>query len=163
MSNPVVKLGPISHIGIVVEDAEKAAEFYSRVFGVGPFETRVYDMNDAPYFLVDGKQAPAIFKASICFSGDVFIELVEVMEGETNHTQFMKTHGEGLQHLAFSVENMNEILERLKTEGVEPILQYEFETMFNGNLMQVHEVYLNTNKFVGGTTVQLLEMSPAKK
>lgn len=63
MSNPVVKLGPISHIGIVVEDAEKAAEFYTRVFGVGPFETRIYDMNDAPYFLVDGKQAPAIFKA----------------------------------------------------------------------------------------------------
>lgn len=91
----------------------------------------------------------------------MFIELVEVREGATNHTEFLKTHGEGLQHLAFSVENMNEILERLKTEGVLPILQYEFETVFNGKPMQVHEVYLNTNKFVGGTTVQLLEMSPA--
>jgi catechol 2,3-dioxygenase-like lactoylglutathione lyase family enzyme len=162
VSEPLVKLGPISHIGLVVEDAEKAAAFWSRTFGVGPFEIREYDMSAAPYFLVDGKPARPRFKAAIAFSGEVFIELVEVLEGETVHTQFLRRHGEGLQHLAFSVDNAAEIIARLKSEGIEPVLDYEFDLEFNGQPVHVHEAYLNTAKFLGGTTIQLLEMKPRK-
>lgn len=160
MSEPVIKVGPISHIGIVVEDAEKAAEFYTRVFGVGPFTTKVYDMSEAPYFLIDGKPSTAIFKAAIAFSGDVFIELVEVMEGDTNHTQFLRKHGEGLQHLCFLVDDMKESVAALAKEGLKPILDYEMETVLNGERIAVHEVYLNSGDFVGGTTVQLLQSTP---
>ena len=160
MSQPVVKVGPISHIGIVVEDAEKAAEFYSRVFGVGPFTVKTYDMSEAPYFLVDGKPAAPKFKAAIAFSGDVFIELVEVMEGETNHTRFLREKGEGLQHLCFLVDDMKSTVEALKSEGLEPILDYEFDTELNGENIHVHEVYLNSNEFVSGTTIQLLQSDP---
>jgi catechol 2,3-dioxygenase-like lactoylglutathione lyase family enzyme len=160
MSEPVIKVGPISHIGIVVEDAEKAAEFYSRVFGVGPFTTQVYDMSKGPYFLIDGKPSTAKFKASIAFSGDVFIELVEVMEGDTNHTQFLRKKGEGLQHLCFLVDDMKSAVTALKGEGLVPILDYEMETELNGERLQVHEVYLNSAEFVGGTTIQLLQSTP---
>ena len=162
MSQPVVKVGPISHIGIVVEDAEKAAEWYSRVFGVGPFTTKVYDMSEAPYFLVDGKQVEPKFKAAIAFSGDVFIELVEVMEGETNHTRFLREKGEGLQHLCFMVDDMKSAVAALKSEGLEPILDYEFETELNGEQLAIHEVYLNSAEFVGGTTIQLLQSTPVE-
>jgi len=161
MSEPVVKLGPISHVGLVVEDCEKAAALWSRLFGI-EFETRVYDMSEAPYFLVNGKPAQPKFKASIGFSGDVFVELVEVMEGETVHTEFLRRRGEGLQHLAFSVDNASEIIERLRREGIEPVLDYEIDLEFNGQPVHVHEAYLNTDKLLGGTMIQLLEMKPRK-
>ena len=160
MSNPVTKVGPISHIGIVVEDAEKAADFYERVFGVGPFTTKVYDMSEGSYFLIDGKPAAAKFKAAIAFSGDVFIELVEVMEGETNHTQFLRKNGEGLQHLCFGVDDMESTVIALKSEGLEPILDYEMDTELNGEHLHIHEVYLNSDKCPGGTTIQLLQTTP---
>ena len=60
---PVVKLGPISHIGIVVEDCEKAAAWWERVFGVGPFSTDVYELDASTDFRFRGKPAKARMKA----------------------------------------------------------------------------------------------------
>jgi len=160
VSEPLVKLGPISHIGLVVDDAEQAAEFWTRTFGVGPFDVREYDMGEASYFLVRGKPAKPRFKAAIAFSGEVFIELVEVMEGETIHSEFLRRRGEGLQHLAFSVDDAGAIIARLRREGIEPLLDYEMDLEFNGQPVHVHEAYLDTDKLLGGTTIQLLEMKP---
>ena len=117
MAEPLVKLGPISHIGIVVEDCEKAAAFYERVFGVGPFDIQLYDMSTAPYFFADGEPAAPTFKAAIAFSGNVFIELVEVLEGETVHTKFFRERGAGLQHLAFNVRNGKEKVAALEDDA----------------------------------------------
>ena len=161
MEEPVVQLGAISHIGVVVEDAEKAAAFYERVFGLGPFTTKLYDMSEAPYFYVDGQPSAPTFKAAIAFSGNVFIELVEVVDGETVHTEHFRKRGEGLQHLAFNVRNGKKVVADLAKEGIKPVLEYEFYTEFDGERVHVYEVYLNTHDFVGGTTVQLLEMTPA--
>jgi catechol 2,3-dioxygenase-like lactoylglutathione lyase family enzyme len=161
MPEPVVKLGPISHIGLVVENADAAAALWTRLFGI-EFDIRDYDMSNAPYFLVRGKPAKPRFRAAIGFSGDVFIELVEVLEGETIHTEFLRRRGEGLQHLAFSVDDAGEIIRRLKREGIEPVLDYEIDLEFNGQPVHVHEAYLDTDKLLGGTTLQLLEMKPRR-
>ena len=31
---PLIKVGPVSHVGIVVDDVEKAAAWWERVFGI---------------------------------------------------------------------------------------------------------------------------------
>lgn len=161
MSEPLVKLGPISHIGLVVENATEAAAFWSKTFGI-EFEIKDYDMSGASYFLVNGKPAKPKFRAAIGYSGDVFIELVEVLEGETVHTEFLRRRGEGLQHIAFSVDDASAIIAKLKKQGIEPILDYEFDLDFGGKPVHVHETYLNTDKCVGGATIQLLEMKPRR-
>ncbi len=158
---PIVQLGPISHIGIVVEDCEKAAAWWERVFGVGPFSTDVYELNAATQFRFKGKPAEARMKASIAYSGKVFIELVEVMEGESPHTEFLRAHGEGLQHVAFSVEGIQQVVADLAPEGLEPILEYQFVTEQGGRKFLVQEVYLNSAEKIGGSTIQLMEIHPA--
>lgn len=158
---PVVQLGPISHIGIVVEDCEKAAAWWERVFGVGPFSTDTYVLDETTHFKFKGEPAEARMKASIAYSGSVFVELVEVLEGESPHTEFMREHGEGLQHVAFSVENIGEVVAKLAHEGLKPILEYAFETEQGGRAFQVREVYLNSAEYIGGSTVQLIEILPA--
>lgn len=157
---PVVELGPISHVGIVVEDCEKAAAYWERVFGIGPFSIEVYELNAETHFKFKGEPAEARMKAAIAYSGKVFVELVEVMEGESPHTEFLRAHGEGLQHVAFSVENIEKVVSDLEPEGLKPILDYRFETEQNGARFQVKEVYLNSAEFVGGSTIQLIEIIP---
>ena len=157
---PVVQLGPMSHVGIVVEDCEKAAAWWERVFGVGPFSTDTYVLDESTKFRFKGEPAEARMKASIAYSGKVFVELVEVLEGESPHTEFLREHGEGLQHVAFSVEDIGSVVARLAGEGLEPILEYEFETKQGGRAFRVKEVYLNSAEFIGGSTVQLIEIEP---
>jgi len=159
-TDPIVQLGPLSHIGIVVEDAEKAAAFWERVFGVGPFSIDTYELNESTHFRFNGEPAEARMKAAIAYSGKVFVELVEVMEGESPHTDFMRAHGEGFQHVAFAVRDIKQVVSDLEPEGMKPILDYQFETEQDGRRVLVQEVYLNSAEFIGGTTIQLIEFTP---
>jgi len=158
-AKPVVKIGPIAHIGLVVEDCHKAMEFYSRVFGI-EFGVDDYDMSTGKFFNVEGKPEKARFRAAFGQAGNVAIELVQVLEGETPHTKFLREHGEGLQHICFQVDDMEATMAALKAEGFRAILDYEFETASKGKRSRVQEVYLNTNEHPGGATIQLLKISP---
>jgi 4-hydroxyphenylpyruvate dioxygenase-like putative hemolysin len=157
---PVVQLGPISHVGIVVQDCEKAAEWWQRVFGIGPFSIDDYVLDESTKFRFRGEPAEARMKAAIAYSGKVFVELVEVLEGESPHTDFLREHGEGLQHVAFSVEDIGAVVEKLADEGLKPILEYEFVIDQGGRDFRVQEVYLNSAEYIGGSTVQLIEIAP---
>ena len=41
---PRVKLPPLHHLGIVVKDMDKAIEYYSSIFGWGPFQVQEADL-----------------------------------------------------------------------------------------------------------------------
>lgn len=160
MNAPVVKLGNIAHVGIVVKDAEAAARYYERVFGIGPWDINVFDMSkNSKFFLVDGKPAQPVFKAAFGWSGDVAIEFVEVISGETAHTRFLKKHGEGMQHLCFSVDNADEVMKKLRAEGFDAVLDYEIDTVKDGQNVTIREIYLNSDQMIGGTTIQLLQIT----
>jgi len=157
---PLVRLGPISHVGIAVESCEKAAAWWERVFGIGPFSIDEYVLDASTGFRFKGEPAEARMKAAIAYSGKVFIELVEVLEGESPHTEFLRARGEGLQHVAFSVQDIRRVVADLAVEGLLPILEYRFETGQGGRRFRVEEVYLNSADFVGGSTIQLMEITP---
>ena len=42
-------------MGIVAEDCEKAAAFWERVFGIGPFSIDVYELNEKTQFRFKGE------------------------------------------------------------------------------------------------------------
>ena len=66
-----------------------------------------------------------------------------------------------MQHIAFSVTDIRQTVAELEGEGLEPILEYEFVTEQGGRKFRVQEVYLNSAEFIGGSTVQLMEITPA--
>ena len=157
----MVTLGKMSHVGIVVRDMDKAVEYYGSVFGLGPFTTEVYDLKSFAY---RGKTASARVKAAIAYSGPVFIELVQVLEGETVHTEFLRERGEGLQHVAFLVRNLDEKLKELAKSGVEPVMRLRIPIdnpadqagTAKKTRLELTEVYLDSDK-IGGTMIQLME------
>jgi methylmalonyl-CoA/ethylmalonyl-CoA epimerase len=160
-----IKLGRLSHIGIVVRDLDKAINYYSSVFGLGPFRTETYELKP---FIYRGKTANARVRAALADSGSVFIELVQVLEGETPHTEFLREKGEGIQHVAFLVRDLDEKLNELAKSGIEPVMRYRLlmdapadsrdnqPAASKKNCLELNEVYLNSDK-VGGAMIQLME------
>ena len=156
---PTVRLGPISHVGIVVKDCEKAARWWERVLGVGPFTVGVWELDEKTQFRYRGKPGRAKVKAAIAQGEGVFVELVQIpLEGETPHAEFFRQHGEGFQHIAFHVQNINQVVADLAKEGLTPTLQYKFEmTHPDGRRESVEEVYLDGVEHVG-SAIQLMEI-----
>jgi len=144
---PRVKLPPVEQIGIVVKDMDKAIEYYTSVFGWGPFVVRESETKGFTYRKQKGN---CRMKTAFAQSGPIQIELIQVMEGETPHTEFLREKGEGVQHLRFNVEDLKGMLAELAKEGIEPIWQHSYPEY------GIDFAYLNTDK-VGGVIFELIE------
>ncbi|MBM3132011.1 MAG: hypothetical protein FJZ95_03125 [Chloroflexi bacterium] len=143
-----VALPPVEQIGIVVKDIEKAVEYYTSTFGWGPFTIQEHAMKGPLY---RGKPTDCRLKLAIARSGTIEIELIQVLEGETPHTEFLREKGEGLHHLRFRVDDLNAMLTELAREGIEP-LWYQSLPKFG-----VSFAYLDTDK-IGGVIMELIEV-----
>ncbi len=84
------------------------------------------------------------------------IELIQVLEGETPHTEFLRERGEGLQHLRFSVDNLDEMLAKLAKQGIEPVFQHSYPEV------GISFAYLDTDK-IGGVMFELIEIKKVEK
>lgn len=114
---PLVQLPAVEQVGIIVKDLDKAIEYYTSVFGIGPFRVR----ETRRKFLYKGKPAECCLKIAIAMSGPIEIELIQVIEGESPHADFLREKGEGMQHLRFGVRDFDSVLARLSKAGIKPI------------------------------------------
>lgn len=94
----------LDHIGIAVKDMEAAKKFYIEVLGMK----------------VQGEEVVEQQKVKVCFipSGDSEIELLESTSPEGPIAKFIEKNGEGIQHIAFRVDNIENALADLKAKGV---------------------------------------------
>ena len=143
---PRVKLPPPCQIGIVVEDVERAIDYYSSIFGWGPFEIAEMETKGIVY---RGQPYDCRVKIATTQLGPIEVELVETMEGETPHTEFLRERGEGLFNLCFEVDNLNDMLAELAKDGIEPIYQHDFPEMAFA--------FLSSDR-VGGVLFELLHV-----
>jgi len=139
-----VVLPPVSQVGIVVKDIERAAEYYTSTFGIGPFTIIDVDMEGV---ILQGKPIRLKIKAAFAQSGPLQIELIQPVEGENIYTEFLASKGEGLHHLAFQVDDLETMLAALAKKGIKPI--------FHHNYGFGAFAYLNTDK-IGGVMFELL-------
>ena len=93
----------IDHIGIAVKDLEKACEAFRQL-----------------NIKVEGKEIVEEQKVKVAFLpiGDSEIELLESTSPDGPIARFIEKKGEGIQHVAFKVDNLIDMLEKLKREGV---------------------------------------------
>lgn len=136
-----------NHMGIVVKDMDKAVQYYSSLFGWGPFQVREIDLGKFPGFSFRGEPATGRFKAAIGRNGSMVVELFQALEGESPYAEFARTRGEGLHHLGYQLDEINSALAALKREGIEPI--------FEGKTAQGAFAYFDTDR-VGGIVIEIL-------
>ncbi|MBP2640934.1 MAG: methylmalonyl-CoA epimerase [Firmicutes bacterium] len=94
----------IDHIGIAVKDMEAAKKFYTEVLGMA----------------VQGEEVVEQQKVKVCFipSGDSEIELLESTSPDGPIAKFIEKNGEGVQHIALRVDNIEAALADLKAKGI---------------------------------------------
>jgi len=97
----------IDHIGVAVRNLEKAMEVYAGILGLE---------HEGTEEVTEQK-----IMASSLLAADVKIELLEPTHPEGPVGRFLEKRGEGVHHIAFRVENIEERLERLKAKGVKLI------------------------------------------
>lgn len=147
-SVPKVKLPPIEQIGIVVKDVDKAVEYCSSTFGWGPFQVREVEMEGFTY---RGKTGKCRLKMAFSRSGPIEIELIEVLEGETPHTEFLRQKGEGLHHLRFRVSDFDGMMAALAGDGIHSVFQQKFVDIASF-------AYLDTDR-IGGVIFELFQLN----
>ena len=116
----------LTHIGMVVRDMDKTIERLTAL-GLGPFKPWILPPDAKETYR--GKpfipsQRVAIQKTQI---GNVELELIQPIDGESPHQEFLDQKGEGIQHLGFMVDDLKEEVERLTAEGSDILLTSQFE------------------------------------
>jgi len=113
----------VVQIGIVVKDIEKTVERLTAL-GMGPFKSNRLPPDREEYFR--DKRMYADFKFAVTNIGDMQIELIQPVSGDSPHKEFLETKGEGIQHIACTVKDVQKEVDRLSQQGVEILLRGKF-------------------------------------
>ncbi|ADL07955.1 methylmalonyl-CoA epimerase [Thermosediminibacter oceani] len=94
----------IDHIGIAVKSIEEASKIYTELLGLE----------------MHGVEEVAEQKVKVAFIpvGESEVELLESTDPEGPIARFIEKNGEGIQHIAFRVDDIEKALEELKQKGV---------------------------------------------
>lgn len=94
----------VDHIGIAVSNLEEAKKLYTQVLGL----------------TATGEEVVEQQKVKTCFipCGDSEIELLESTSPDGPIAKFIEKRGEGIQHIALRVDNIENALADLKAQGV---------------------------------------------
>jgi len=109
----------LDHIGVVVKDIEKAVDFYTKAFGMKFEEIAQHQL--PPDVITRGKPTPFTMKVTFAPMGTLRLELIQIVEGKTLHTEFLKKHGEGIMHLGFEVADLEKEVANAQAQGLEMI------------------------------------------
>ena len=114
-----MKFNEIFHLGIVVENLDRAVEIYEKELGYGPFE-----MSDGAFFddkVVNGKIGPGLpMKCATYRSGTYEIELIEPA-GHSIYKDFLDEHGPGMHHVILKTdEKYHDVIEMAKRVSSRP-------------------------------------------
>lgn len=103
------------HINAIVEDMDKAIDFLSATFGLGPWQIREKTMDEyhkgTPANELDNTRV-ALTKLS-----PITLELGALAKGKSLWSQFIGSKGPGINHLAFGVPDWEETTSRLQKLG----------------------------------------------
>jgi methylmalonyl-CoA/ethylmalonyl-CoA epimerase len=115
------------HIGVVVRDMGKTIERLTAL-GIGPFKPRILSPDAREKYR--GKPFHPSQRVTIQTTriGNVELELIQPIKGKSPHQEFLEQKGEGIQHLGFIVDNLEEEVKNLTAKGSGILLTSEFKS-----------------------------------
>lgn len=132
-----MKIKHIDHIGVAVKEIAQAGRFYTDILGLD----------------IAGIENVADQKVNVAFIPitDSEVELVESTHEDGPVAKYIASRGEGIQHIAFRVEDIEEALEELKEKGVRLIDQNPRHGAGGAKIVFIHP------KETNGVLVELCE------
>ena len=131
------KVTRIDHVGIAVKDLEAAKKFYTEILG----------LKDSGEETVDEQKVKVTFYPL----GDSELELLQSTHPEGPIAKYIDRSGEGIQHIALRVDNIEAALADLKEKGVRLIDEMPRYGAGGASIAFVHP------KATGGILLELSE------
>lgn len=114
----------IIHIGIAVSNLEESLKIFKKIFNFENFNVEVVETQ---------KVKIASFQV-----GNVLIELTEPTAEDSPIKKFIQNKGEGIHHIAFEVDDLNNELNRLNENNVILVNQNPLEGAHNMLISFIH-------------------------
>jgi len=102
-----MKVLKLDHVGIAVKNLDETIGFYKDVLGLDLAEIEVVEEQKV--------------KVAFLPIGDTEIELLESTADDGPIAKYIERNGEGVQHLAFQVENIEEAIAEMQEKGMRMI------------------------------------------
>lgn len=94
----------VDHIGIAVRDLNAVLPYYTDTLGL-------------PLLKIEEVASQKV-RVAFIDAGNVKLELLEPMDDESAIFKFLEKKGEGIHHIAFGVDNIEQRMEELRNSGV---------------------------------------------
>jgi methylmalonyl-CoA/ethylmalonyl-CoA epimerase len=97
-----MKIKRIAHLGIVVKDLDAALDLFTGALPLDLVHTEDYQGMKIGFIPV----------------GDSSIELLQDVSGSSSIKKFLDNNGEGIHHIAFEVDDIEQAVAELKEKGI---------------------------------------------
>lgn len=97
-------IGKVDHIGVAVKSINEALKFYEDVLGIKCVSTEVVEEQKV--------------KVAFLPVGDTEVELLESTDEDGPVAKFIERKGEGIQHIAYKVDDIEKSIEELRAKGI---------------------------------------------
>ncbi len=146
-----LKVKRLSQVGILVKDLERTMDFYERTFGVGHWS--VFE-GETEYCSYRGCETVVRGRVAMGYAGKVQFELIKILEGPSIYADFLGEKEEGLHHLGFFVNDLEDRLRACEARGIGVLQRGVLKQMG----MKIDYAYLDTVE-TGGVIFELIQSS----
>ena len=148
MSNSNLGSTTLAQVAIVVRDIEEASRRWAGVLGVAVPNIIITQPGNDVEMTYRGEASNAQAKLAFFNLGQVQLELIEPLGGQSTWQETLDKNGESVHHLAFWVEGMQQSVDFLRERGI-PMVQ-------RGDMGGGQYAYFDAEERLG-TTLELLE------
>ena len=111
----------ITQVAMVVHNVEATAKRYYDDLGIGPWRFYTIEPDSTGEMTLRGKPVKHAFRVALTKVGDVSMELIEPLEGESLYAEHLSKHGESLHHVAFGTKGYEDTKRLLKEKGYKEV------------------------------------------
>ena len=116
----------VCQIGLIVRDIERSSAAYADLFGVEVPPWSLTDPEESAHTRYRGQPTTARAKLAFFDLGGVSLELIEPVGAPSTWREFLETHGEGVHHIAFRIQGMDEQLAILERKGMATVQRGDY-------------------------------------
>lgn len=129
MKKSILGTNIVTQIGILVEDIDKTAQDYADFFGVDKPPISITGKYDEALTAYMGEPTKARTKQAFFDIGpNIQIELLEPDHEPSTWRHDLDKNGEGVHHIAFNIEGMEEKISLLEDKGMKLLQKGQWDT-----------------------------------
>jgi methylmalonyl-CoA/ethylmalonyl-CoA epimerase len=145
----------VTQVAIVCRDIEATSKRWAAVLGVDPPQIHTTKPGNEVKVMYSGHSSEGQAKLAFIKLGQVTLELIQPVGGDTSWKQFLDTNGEGVQHIAFQVADLDRSIKAFGETGMPVLHQGRYDDDSGAY------VYIDSAKALG-VTLELLHSEQKK-